>query len=124
MTLAVQSGILTQIRVTPISSALVRGSETLAMVRLLDRLGNQTTPDLHSLRLDVTGGYIRGADGEKRMSMTMDVMESQVPIVIGADTAGTLHITATIDGTVVSNQDITIYDSAQIVLKRDRDPRV
>ncbi len=94
------------------------------MVRLLDRLSNPITPDLHSLRLDVTGGYIRGTDGSKRTNMTLDVMESQVPIVIGADTAGTLHITATIDGTIVSNQDITIYESAQIVLTRERDPRV
>ena len=53
-TFAVESGRLSQLRVTPISSALVRGSETLAMVRLLDRLGNQTTPDLHTLQIGVS----------------------------------------------------------------------
>jgi hypothetical protein len=56
--------------------------------------------------------------------MTMDIMESQIPIMIGSDTTGTLSITATIDGTIVSNRDITLYESAQIVLERDRDPRV
>lgn len=54
MTFAVRSGSLSQIRIVPISSVLVRGARTLAMVRLLDRLGNPISPDLHSLQLDIS----------------------------------------------------------------------
>jgi C4-type Zn-finger protein len=55
MTFSVESGKLTQSRITPISSVLVRGQKTLAMIRLLDRLGNPTSPDLHSLSMSVDG---------------------------------------------------------------------
>ncbi len=54
-TFAVQSGVLSQVRIVPISSALVKGATTVAMVRLLDRLGNPTSPNLHTLKLDITG---------------------------------------------------------------------
>lgn len=54
-TFAVQSGIFSQIRIVPISSALVKGTKTLAMVRLLDRLGNPISPNVHSLKLDTSG---------------------------------------------------------------------
>lgn len=124
MTFAVQSGVLSQIRIVPISSVLVRGSRTLATVRLLDRLGNQITPALHSLQLDVSGGYIVDTTGERRTSMTLDIMEAQIPIVVGSDTPGTLSIQATIDTTLKSTTDITVYDTARIVLMRDQNPRV
>ena len=52
------------------------------MVRLLDRLSNPITPALHSLSLDVTGGYIVDSTGSRRTKMTLDIMESQIPIII------------------------------------------
>lgn len=82
MTFAVKSGTLSQIRIVPISSVLVSGSRTLAMIRLLDRLNNPITPDLHSLTLRVTGGYILDSTGVKKTNMTLDVMESQIPIIV------------------------------------------
>ncbi len=81
-TFAVESGGVSQVRITPVSSALVRGAHTLAMIRLLDRLGNPITPDLHSLKVEVSGGYIVDSSGEKRTSMSMDIMESQVPLLL------------------------------------------
>ncbi len=124
LTFSVTSGSFSQIRVTPISSALVRGTRTIAMVRLLDRLGNPISPDLHALRLDVSGGYMIDANGERKTSMNMDIMESQIPVILSSDTAGTLHIIATVDETIRNTTDIAIYDTARIVLMRDRDPHV
>ncbi len=124
ITFAVQSWILSQIRVIPISSALVRWTKTLAMIRLLDRLGNPTSPEVHSLKLDIAGWYIVDSNGEKKTNMNIDIMESQIPIILGADSPWILSINASIDGTITSNTDITIYNSARIVLMRDSSPFV
>ncbi|MBC7503535.1 VCBS repeat-containing protein [Candidatus Gracilibacteria bacterium] len=124
LTFGVISGSLSQIRVTPVSSALVRGTSTLAMIRLLDRLSNPTSPDLHTLRLDISGGYLVDANGDKKTSMSMDIMESQIPVILGSDTVGTLRITATVNETITNTTELTIYDTARIILMRDRDPRV
>lgn len=96
-TFAVEAGTLSQVRIVPISSALVRGTRTLANIRLLDRLGNPISPDVHSLKVDITGGYLVDANGEKRTTMKMDIMEGQIPIVIGSDDSGTLSVSASID---------------------------
>lgn len=76
---------------------MVRGTRTLANIRLLDRLGNPISPDVHSLKVDITGGYLVDANGEKRTTMKMDIMEGQIPIVIGSDDSGTLSVSASID---------------------------
>lgn len=55
MTFSVESGRFSQLRVTPISSALIRGNKTMAMIKLMDRLGNPISPDLHTVRVDVEG---------------------------------------------------------------------
>ncbi len=101
LTFLVQSGILSQVRIVPISSALVKGTSTLAMVRLLDRLGNPVSANLHTLKLDITGGYMVDASGDKKSSMSMDIIESQVPIVIGSDSPGSLTLRASVDDLVV-----------------------
>lgn len=82
MTFAVRSGQFSQIRIVPISSALVKGTTTLAMVRLLDRLGNATSPSVHTLKLDITGGYIVDLNGDKKTTMSMDIIESEIPVLI------------------------------------------
>jgi hypothetical protein len=124
MTFSVVSGPLSQIRIVPISSALVRGSRTLSMISLLDRLTNPISPDLHTLRIDISGGYAVDAQGTRQTSLTLDVMDSQVPLLIGSDTPGILTMTVTTETGIVSKKEIKIYDAAQIVLSRSADPRV
>ena len=51
-------------------------------------------------------------------------MESQFPVVVGAAAPGNLSIQATVDDTIKSSKDITIYSSARIALFRDSDPKV
>lgn len=63
--------------------------------------------------------------GEKKNTMKMDIMEAQIPVVIGSDDSGMLNITATIDDNLLNGtKDITIYNSAKIVLMRGANPRV
>lgn len=124
MTFAVRSGDLAQIRIVPISSVLVSGSRTLAMIRLLDRLSNPISPTLHSLSIDITGGYMIDSTGERRTKMTLDIMEAQIPMIIGSDTPGSMRIKITSDTTLSSSTDITVYETARIVLMRDRSPQV
>lgn len=52
------------------------------MIRLLDRLGNPISPDLHSVKISVAGGYIVDSNGEKKSSIIQDLMESQIPVVV------------------------------------------
>jgi hypothetical protein len=120
----VHSGILSQIRIVPISSALIKWASTIAMVRLLDRLGNPISSNIHTLALDVTGGYIIDPSGTKKTNINMDIIESQIPILIGADSPGILSMKATVDDTIKGSKDITIFDTARIVLKRDSAPKV
>jgi hypothetical protein len=94
------------------------------MISLLDRIANPISPDLHTLRISVTGGYLVDTQGIRQTSLTLDVMDSQVPLMIGSDTAGTLTMTVTTETGIVSKKDIKIYDAAQIVLSRSADPRV
>ena len=42
---------------SPISSALLKGSNTLVTLRLRDVFGNPVSPDLHSIDLTAEGGY-------------------------------------------------------------------
>lgn len=51
-TLTVTSGPLARATITPVSSALVMGADSLGVIRLLDALGNVLTPELHSI--DIT----------------------------------------------------------------------
>ena len=85
-TFRVTAGSAKQIRITPISSVILPGSPTLAMVQILDRLGNPISPDLHTMRARVTGGYIIDATGTRRTDMQLDIAESQIPFMIGSDT--------------------------------------
>ncbi len=45
------------------------------MVRLQDRLGNPIAADIHSLDLEISGGYFQDSTGTKKTSLSMDVME-------------------------------------------------
>ncbi len=50
-TLAVRAGDLSKIVLSPISTMIRKGSNTLAIVRLQDRLGNQISPDLNRITI-------------------------------------------------------------------------
>lgn len=100
MTFVVRAGALTQTRINTASSVLVAGASTIATIRLLDRLGQPISPDLHKMEINVTGGYIIDIDGNQKNSMTLDIMEPQIPITIGSSTAGTLQIQTIIHDTI------------------------
>lgn len=109
----------------PVSTILVRGNRTLANIRLLDRLNNPIYPDIHSLKLDIVGGYFVDANGDKKDTMTMDIMTAQIPIIVGSDSPGALTVTATVDNNLASgNMSIPVYNTASIVLKPDAVPKV
>ncbi len=124
LTFVVRSWVLSQVRIVPISSALIRGNTTLATVRLLDRLGNFISPTLHDLSLNITGGYIVDPTGVKKTNIRMDVIESQIPIIIGSDIWWTLKLQAVVDGAIWSNQELTIHNTARIAIMRASNPQV
>jgi hypothetical protein len=52
-----------------------------------------------------------GSDARKS-GLTIDAMEAEIPLIFGADTAGTMTITMTIDDTIRVIKNITILDRA------------
>ncbi len=120
LTFAVQSGKLSRIIIEPISSVLVKGNSTLAVIKLQDRLSNPVSPDLYSLKLDIVGvWYMTDLNGNNKTTMNMDVMESQIPIVVGSANPWNLAITATVvenGNTTTATKIIKVLDNAKIVL--------
>lgn len=51
VSLTVRSGPLARATITPVSSALVVGSDSLGILRLTDKLGNILSPELHNIVL-------------------------------------------------------------------------
>lgn len=119
-----RSGVFSQVRIVPLSSALIRGNTTLATIRLLDRLSNPISPALHSLDIKVSGGYIVDINGDKKTGIQMDSIEAQMPILIGSDSPGKLSLEVTVDGTIKDNKDLIIFNSARIAVMRSSNPQV
>lgn len=54
-------------------------------LRLRDALGNPISPDLHSIDLVAEGGYFILASGEKKTTLHIDAIESEIPLTLGSD---------------------------------------
>jgi hypothetical protein len=58
------------------------GSDTLVTLRMRDALGNPVAPDLHSIDVTAVGGYFILEGGEKKTSMHIDAIESEIPLTV------------------------------------------
>ena len=85
-TLAVTSGKLSKVVISPVSPIIRKGSNTITLLHLQDRLGNPISPDLNRVIVNVSGGYFSDANGQKLTTMSIDAMESDIPLLIGSDT--------------------------------------
>lgn len=124
VTLAIRSGPLTSVTLTPISSMIVKGADTLAMIELKDALGNLISPELHSVDITIDGGYLVDSTGQRRTTMHIDAMEPQIPVLVTADNAGRLTLRASIDTGLNVTTTIQAIESARVELIRPTVPRV
>jgi hypothetical protein len=118
-TIAVKSGPLKQVTFAPLSSMIQKEAQTLGIISLQDALGNPITPDFHTIDITTQGGYIIDANGEKKTSMHMSSMDAKIPLILGADTAGTLDISIMVDGGLK-----TVFDQARMILSIPNSLRV
>ena len=51
-------------------------------LRMRDALGNPIAPDLHSIDVTAVGGYFILEGGEKKTSMHIDAIESEIPLTV------------------------------------------
>ena len=109
---------------SPVSSALLRGSNTVVTLRLRDALGNPVSPDLYSIDLTAVGGYFILENGEKKTTMHIDAIESEIPLTIGSDVAGTIQLTAQVEETIETNIDLRVFETARVILSRTGTPEV
>lgn len=70
---------------SPVSSALLKGSNTVVTLRLRDALGNPVSPDLYGVDVMIEGGYFILEDGEKKTNMHIDAIESELSFTVGSD---------------------------------------
>ena len=109
---------------SPISSALLKGSNTLVTLRLRDLFGNPVSADLHSIDLTAESGYFIMQNGEKKNTVHIDAIETEIPLTVGSDIAGDITIRATIDETISTETELRVFESARVILSRTGVPEV
>ena len=97
LTVAVRSGKLTRAELKPISSAILKGSDTYATLNLLDALSNPISPDLHTIDIETENGYIIAPDGTKKQNYRVDLMESSLNMRIGGFDVGQIRVRVKVD---------------------------
>ncbi len=118
-TLATRAGNLSKIVLNPVSTMLKVGSTTLMMISLEDSKDYPISPDLHTLTVEVSGGYIRDASGQKKTTMTFDTLESNLSFVIWSDTVGSMQINVTDTKGIKMNSTMKVIDGARAILSFD-----
>lgn len=93
-------------------------------LRLRDALGNPITPDLHSIDVTASGGYFVLDKGEKKTSMHIDAIESEIPLLVGSDISGNILLTAKIDDTITTDLTLSTFESARVIISRTGTPQV
>ncbi len=123
-TVAIRSWKLSQVSIVPISSTIVRWSSTIGMIELKDALWNLISPELHSVDVWVTWGYLLEYSNQKKESMHIDAMEPQIPISLGSDKEGTMIVEVAVDGSHKVSIPIQVIRSANFVLSVPKTPKV
>ncbi len=122
--IAIQSWPLQRASFSPVSSALMKDSNTLVYLRLRDAFGNPIAPDLHSIDVTASGGYFVLQNGEKKNTIHIDSMEAEVPIVVWSDIAGKITLEAKVDKTITTSIELAVFERAQIIVSRVWNPKV
>lgn len=123
-TLTVRSGPLANATLTPISSSLVVGASSVSILRLMDRTWNLLDASLHSIDIEADGGYFIDTSGNHVTQLHLDALESERLIEFGSDTAGTMQIHVSVDGTVQTTTQVQVYQTAKVILERSSKPTV
>jgi len=124
ITLAVRSGVFSQVSFEPISRVVLKGAETYAALHLLDNLGNPIWPDLHSVDIETENGFIIAQDGTKKQTYHVDLMEPILPLRLSWLNTGDFHIKIKIDNVIVWVYSLLVVPSAQMRLIRSNQPSV
>lgn len=122
--IAFRSGPLVRALMSPVSSSVVRWATTLVSLRLVDRLGNSISPELHGVDIQVDGGYVIVASWEKKTSLHIDAMDADIPLLVGSDTPGNLKIQAKIDDTILTETELRVFDTVRVELIQWSVPRI
>lgn len=123
-TIAIQSWPVARVQFSPVSSMIVKGASTIWMIELKDALWNLVSPGLHILDVEIQGGYLVDATGEKKTTMHIDAMEPQIPVYVTADNAGEATVTISTDGWISTSTTLRIIDTAKLILSRPIEPQV
>jgi hypothetical protein len=123
-TLSIVSWPLSKITFEPISSQVLKGSNTLAFINLKDTSWNPISPDLHSLDIEVSGWYIIDTTEQKLTKMHIDATEPTIPLLFGADESGEMQVKITSDWSVRAEGKLSVLSSARLILSRVNTPIV
>ena len=74
--------------------------------------------------MTASGGYFVLESGEKKTTLHIDAIESEIPLTVGSDIAGDIAITAQVDNTITTNLTLTTFESARVIISRTGTPQV
>ena len=74
--------------------------------------------------MTASGGYFILEGGEKKTSMHIDAIESEIPLLVGSDITGEIVLTAKIDDTITTDLTLTTFESARVIISRTGTPQV
>lgn len=123
-TIAVNAGPIAMASFSPVSSALLKGSNTVVTLRLRDALGNPVSPDLYGVDVMIEGGYFILEDGEKKTNMHIDAIESELSFTVGSDVGWTMRLSATVEDNINTSIDLRVFETARVILSRTWTPEV
>lgn len=124
VTFSVVAGQVSQIKIKPVSTMMLKNATTIATLALEDRMGNSVTPDLYNIELSVENGSIIDASGNAVSKISLDIFDSSVSFMVRGDNVGTMKIFAKVknnfagnDVNLVDEREILVVDSAQVALQ-------
>lgn len=126
MTFSVRAGELAKISLNPVSSAIVKDSETLVTLSLQDSLNNAVSADLFSVELIAENGSLVDVSGNSVQKLTLDIFDSNLIFGVRGNNSGKLKIFAKVkqslptgDKNFETNHEIDVIESANVKFQID-----
>jgi hypothetical protein len=123
--LTVRSGPVSRMEFFPVSSTLVKWSQSLWVLRLLDARGNPISPTLLSLKATIVGWYLLDESGTQKTSISLDTIDSEFTFSYGTLDTRDIRLTFDIaDPSITTSIDIAVIEKPRIKIIRSAMPMV
>lgn len=124
MTFSVSAGEISQIKIIPASTMIVKDSTTIATLSLQDQNGNAVKSDLYSVEIFAENGSIIDSAGKPQKNLKIDIFDSRLTFSLAAEKSGKMKISAVVKSTSATGnkefkteREIEVFDEAKVKLQ-------